>query len=291
MISIRSVRLIAGTAALGAGVVAMAVALDAATQAVAQAPQKVNIRLVSDLTPPPHPAAIAQVYFAEELAKLIPGSTVRSYYAGALYKIPEAVEAMTDGNLEMTWGQFGKSAQIEPYSIVVNGPMLLTTPGAMNQIEKFETYKFLVKRFADVHKVKIFGTGHLSMYIGIGARDRLKTLEDFKGKKLRSMGPAENVALETWGSSAVTMAFGDVPPAECGSGSSSGASRSTGSRGGRYLLTGRVPCSGMRSKPPRAATSFAAGSSGSARSPKWRAPAGQVRTQAGSRSISGRFSL
>jgi TRAP-type C4-dicarboxylate transport system substrate-binding protein len=213
MISIRSVRLIAGTAALGAGVVAMAVALDAATQAVAQTPQKVNIRLVSDLTPPPHPAAIAQVYFAEELAKLIPGSTVRSYYAGALYKIPEAVEAMTDGNLEMTWGQFGKSAQIEPYSIVVNGPMLLTTPGAMNQIEKFETYKFLVKRFADVHKVKIFGTGHLSMYIGIGARDRLKTLEDFKGKKLRSMGPAENVALETWGSSAVTMAFGDVPPA------------------------------------------------------------------------------
>ncbi|MGH6621767.1 MAG: TRAP transporter substrate-binding protein [Alphaproteobacteria bacterium] len=168
---------------------------------------------MSDLTPPPHPAAIAQVYFAEELAKLIPGSEVRSYYAGALYKIPEAVEAMTDGNLEMTWGQFGKTAQIDPYMIAVNGPMLLTTPGAMNQIENFETYKFLVKRFKDIHKVKIFGTGQLSMYIGVGAQQRLRTPEDFSGKKLRSMGPAENVALETWGASPVTMAFGDVPPA------------------------------------------------------------------------------
>ena len=213
MVSTRPARLIVGAMALvfattlttGAPLTSKALAADG--------PKKVTIRLVSDLTPPPHPAAIAQVYFAEELAKLIPGSEVRSYYAGALYKIPEAVEAMTDGNLEMTWGQFGKTAQIDPYMIAVNGPMLLTTPGAMNQIENFETYKFLVKRFNDIHKVKIFGTGQLSMYIGVGAQQRLKALDDFSGKKLRSMGPAENVALETWGASPVTMAFGDVPPA------------------------------------------------------------------------------
>ena len=53
---------------------------------------------------------------------------------------------------------------------------------------------------------------------------------------------------------------GPVEPAEeaalaSGSGSRSGARMSMSrSRGGRYLLTGRVPCSGMRSKPPRSAT-------------------------------------
>ena len=40
-------------------------------------------------------------------------------------------------------------------------------------------------------------------------------------------------------------------------------------RGGRYLLTGRVPCSGIRSMPPRSATSFETAECGSARSPKW----------------------
>jgi len=77
--------------------------------------------------------------------------------------VPEAVEAMTDGNLEMTWGQFGKSSQIDPYSSLLNGPMLVTTPGAMNAVDGFETYKFLAQRFAKVHGVKLFGTGHLSM--------------------------------------------------------------------------------------------------------------------------------
>ena len=206
----RPVQLMTGVVALGLG--ALAVTL-AAPAFAADKPQPVHIRFASDIVPPPHPAAIAQVYFGEELAKLIPGSTVRLYPAGSLYKIPEAVEAMTDGNLEMTWGQFGKTSQIDPYMSTVNGPMLLTTPGAMNQIEHFATYKALVKRFKDVHGIKIFGVGHLSMYIGIGGREPLRKLDEFAGKKLRSMGPAENVALERWGASAVTMAFGDVPPA------------------------------------------------------------------------------
>ena len=172
-----------------------------------------TIRIASDFSPPPHPAAISLEFFKEQLAKEIPGSDLKIYTAGALYKVPEAVEAMTDGNLEMTWGQFGKSSQIDPYSSLMNGPMLATTPGAMNAVDNFETYKFLKKRFADVHGIKLFGTGHLSLYVGVGAGQRLLKPDDFKGKKIRSTGPAENVALQAWGASAVTMAFGDVPPA------------------------------------------------------------------------------
>ncbi len=205
-----STRFITGAVTLGLG----ALVISAVQPAIAaDKPQPVNIRFASDIVPPPHPAAIAQVYFGEELEKAIPGSKVRIYPAGSLYKIPEAVEAMTDGNLEMTWGQFGKTSQIDPYMAAVNGPMLLTTPGAMNQLDNFSTFKALVKRFKDVHGIKIFGSGHLSMYIGVGGGVPLREVKDFAGKKLRSMGPAENVALESWGASAVTMAFGDVPPA------------------------------------------------------------------------------
>jgi TRAP-type C4-dicarboxylate transport system substrate-binding protein len=205
-----SIRFMTGAAVLGLGALAI---LAAQPAFAADKPQPVNIRFASDIVPPPHPASISQVYFGELLEKAIPGSKVRIYPAGSLYKIPEAVEAMTDGNLEMTWGQFGKTSQIDPYMAVVNGPMLLTTPGAMNQLDSFSTFKALVKRFKDVHGIKIFGSGHLSMYIGVGGGVPLREVKDFAGKKLRSMGPAENVALESWGASAVTMAFGDVPPA------------------------------------------------------------------------------
>ena len=177
---------------------ALASALLVPFAAQAQKPQPVNIRIASDLTGPPHPAAITMEYFAQRVVEVIPGSKVRTYYSGALYRIPEAVEAMTDGNLEMTWGQFGKSAQIEPYMSVVNGPMLMTTPGAMNQLDNFETYKFLAQRMSKLHGVKLFGTAHLSMFMGVGAGERILGPEDFVGKKIRSMGPAENAALSSW---------------------------------------------------------------------------------------------
>ena len=192
---------------------ALGSALLAPLAAPAQKPEPVTIRIASDITSPPHPAAITMELFAQRVGEMIPGSTVRIYYSGALYRIPEAVEAMTDGNLEMTWGQFGKSAQIEPYMSVVNGPMLMTTPGAMNQLDKFDTYKFLAERMSKQHGVKLFGTAHLSMFMGVGASERILGPEDFTGKKIRSMGPAENAALAKWTANPVTMSFGDVPPA------------------------------------------------------------------------------
>lgn len=179
----------------------------------APAAEPVNVRIVADLRGPPHPVGIAMEYFKARLAEEIPGSKVRTYYAGALYRIPEAIEAMTDGNLEMTWGQFGKSSQIEPYASVVIGAQLLSTPGAINQIDGFETFRMLQERFAKLHKVKIFASAHLSMYMGAGARFRLLKPGDFEGRKIRSMGPAENAALKAWGANPTTMAFGDVPPA------------------------------------------------------------------------------
>ena len=179
-----------------------------------QANAEVTIRLASDTAGLPHPAAIAMQRFKERVEAEIPGSSVRIFVSSSLYKIPEAMEAMTEGNLEMAWGQFGKTAQVDPYSNVVVGPMLLTTPGAINQLDNFETYKMLVSRFNDIHDVKLFGTAHLSFYMGVGAKaGRLIAPSDFADKKMRSMGPAENAMLSAFGANPTTMAFGDVPPA------------------------------------------------------------------------------
>lgn len=175
--------------------------------------QPVTIRLVADHPPSPHPAAISQGFFQKRLPEVIPGSELRVYHAGALYTVPEALEAMSEGNLEMTWGQFGKTAPADKWMNVVAGPMLMTTPGAMEQFDQLETVAVLKKRFAEVHDVKVFGTAHMSMYMGAGAKSRLQQPDDLKGLKIRSMGPAENAALGAWGASPVTMNFGDVPPA------------------------------------------------------------------------------
>lgn len=188
-------------------------AMTAVAASPASAVDPVTIRIASDHGYAPHPAAITEIFFGERLAEEIPGSVVRAFPQKSLYSVPAAVEAATNGELEMVWGQFGKTAQVDPYMSVVVGPMLLTTPGAMNDLENFETYKMLNDRFEKIHNIKLFGTAHLSFYMGAGSDSRLLTPEDFAGKKIRSMGPAENAALNAWGANPTTMAFGDVPPA------------------------------------------------------------------------------
>jgi TRAP-type C4-dicarboxylate transport system substrate-binding protein len=201
-----------GRLARRAGAMAGAAALAGAALATG-AQAEVTIRIASDTAGPPHPAGIAMEILKEKVEAAIPGSTVRIFVSSALYKNAEAIEAMTEGNLEMAWGQFGKTAVIEPFANVVVGPMLLTTPGAIEALDRFETLEMLKKRFNDVHDITIFGTAHLSFYMGAGSGQRLITPDDFAGKKMRSMGPAENAMLRSFGSNPTTMAFGDVPPA------------------------------------------------------------------------------
>lgn len=195
-----------------AGAFSSAIVLAAAALA-SSAQAEVTIRITTDTGGPPHPVAISLDKFKERVEEAIPGSEVRIFVSSALYKNPEAIEAMTEGNLEMAWGQFGKTAQIDPYMSAVVGPMLLTTPGAINSLDNFETVQMLAKRFNDIHDVKMFGTAHLSFYMGAGASERLLEPDDFANKKIRSMGPAENAMLSAFGANPTTMAFGDVPPA------------------------------------------------------------------------------
>src|SRR5688572_6750672 len=193
-------------------VLAAAVACLASAVALAQ-PKPVVLRFAADFPPPPHPAGLAMKYFADRLPQVIPGSEARLYYAGALYTIPEAFEAMRQGNLEMTWMQVGKAAPVEPWMMAVVGPGVLTTVGAVDSLEKTKTFQMLVDRLEKRQAIKVFGAGHMSFGMGVGGKRRYAKPEDFAGKKVRSMGPVENAVLESWRANPVVMAFGEVPTA------------------------------------------------------------------------------
>ncbi|MFZ9677968.1 MAG: TRAP transporter substrate-binding protein [Quisquiliibacterium sp.] len=197
---------------------AIALALGASflvpTSAIAQgAPKKVVLRFASDTPAPPHPAALAMKYFSERLPQVIPGSEARLYFASSLYTVPEAFEAMRQGNLEMTWMQIGKAAPVDPWMLSIVGPGILTTVGAVDSLDKTETYRMLVDRLGKTQRVKVFGVGHMSFGMGVGGKQRYASPGDFSGKKVRSMGPAENPVLASWKANPVVMGFGEVPSA------------------------------------------------------------------------------
>ncbi len=198
----------------GAAVAALALTWGLPDPAQAQdAPRKVVLRLAADFTPPPHPAGMAMKIFAERLALAIPGSEARLYYAGALYTIPEAFEAMRQGNLEMSWMQMGKAAPVDAWMMTVVGPGVLTTVGAVDNFEKTKTYQMLVDRLSKNQAIKVFGVGQMSFGMGVGGKKRYLKPADFAGRKVRSMGPVENPSLEAWKANPVVMAFGEVPSA------------------------------------------------------------------------------
>jgi TRAP-type C4-dicarboxylate transport system substrate-binding protein len=198
---------------VAAAALVCAVAASFAPSAGAQATKPVVLRFAADFPPPPHPAGLAMKHFADRLPQVIPGSEARLYYAGALYTIPEAFEAMRQGNLEMTWMQIGKAAPVDAWMMTVVGPGVLTTVGAVDNLEKTRTFQMLVDRLAQRQAIKVFGVGHMSFGMGVGGKKRYVRPEDFNGRKVRSMGPVENASLEAWKASPVVMGFGEVPNA------------------------------------------------------------------------------
>jgi TRAP-type C4-dicarboxylate transport system substrate-binding protein len=97
--------------------------------------------------------------------------------------------------------------------MTVVGPGILTTVGAVDKIDQTETFKTLAQRLEKNQAIKVFGAGHMSFGMGVGGKKRYLKAEDFNGRKVRSMGPAENPVLESWRANPVVMAFGEVPSA------------------------------------------------------------------------------
>ena len=178
-------------------------------------PNKVILRFAADFAAPPHPAGMALEYFAERLPQVIPGSEARLYYAGALYTIPEAFEAMRQGNLEMTWMQMGKAAPVDPWMMTVVGPGILTTVGAVDNAGEDQDLPDAGR--APGEEPGDQGVRRRADELRHGRR-RQEALPQARRlqrhARLRSMGPVENASLlESWKANPVVMAFGEVPTA------------------------------------------------------------------------------
>ena len=198
-----------------------AVAFAAATVMLAAAPtpakaelEKVIIRVSVDLPPPPHPTAIAMEWFKEQVESQFPeGSEVRNFYAGALYKDPDAMTAMTQGNLEMGWLVSGKTAATDIWMSIIGQPGVLTTVAAIHDLPNQATGKMLLNRLREKHFIEPFGFVDLSFALAIAGKERLLAMDSFQGKKIRTFAAAVNPVVASWGASPVVMSFGDVPSA------------------------------------------------------------------------------
>lgn len=176
--------------------------------------QKVIIRVSADLPPPPHPTAIAMEWFKKEVESTFPaGSEVRNFYAGALYKDPDAMSAMTQGNLEMGWLVTGKTAATDVWMSIIGQPGVLTTVAAIHDLPNQATGKMLLERLRKKHFIEPFAFVDLSFALAIAGKERLLAVDDFKGKKIRTFAAGVNPVVASWGASPVVMSFGDVPSA------------------------------------------------------------------------------
>jgi TRAP-type C4-dicarboxylate transport system substrate-binding protein len=180
------------------------------TGAGAEPPRPVLIRVAADFPPPPHPAAIALQAFAARLPEAIPGSEVRVYFAGELHSVPEAFQALKDGTLEFGWGQFGKTAIVEPWVHALLLPGVLNTVGSIDGLDGMATAQALFDRFDTVHGIRVLGTAHMSFAIGIAAKHRITGRDQLLGRHVRSMGAVDAAQLQAWGALPRMMAFGEV---------------------------------------------------------------------------------
>ena len=182
--------------------------------ATAESLQKVTIRISADIPPPPMPTSVAMEWFRKKVESEFPsGSKVRIYYAGALYKDPDAMTAMSQGNLEMGWLVSGKTAATDIWLSIVGQPGVLTTAGAVHDLINQPTGKMLQKRLKDKHNIEMFGFADISFALGMAGKQRLLTLKTMKDRKIRTFAAGVNPTVSSWGASPVVMSFGDVPSA------------------------------------------------------------------------------
>ena len=182
--------------------------------AKAESLQKVMIRISADIPPPPMPTSVAMEWFKQKVESEFPsGSKVRIYYAGALYKDPDAMTAMSQGNLEMGWLVAGKTAATDIWLSIPGQPGVLTTAGAVHDLINQPTGKMLQKRLKDKHNIEMFGFSDISFALGMAGKQRLLTLQTMKDRKIRTFAAGVNPTVSSWGASPVVMSFGDVPSA------------------------------------------------------------------------------
>lgn len=147
-----------------------------------------------------------------KLEELFPNAQVQIYQASSLYKPIETMNQLAVGNLEMG-AVDSDGAGWDPWCNIWAQPMVLSTVGAHMEYTNTEFAAFMEERMLD-KGIRVLGWMCESMLGGVGSSERLLTLDDMKGKKIRiSAALTQAPMVESWGGNPVAMAWGDVPSA------------------------------------------------------------------------------
>jgi C4-dicarboxylate-binding protein DctP len=191
------------TAALGAAAVLLAGGAEAAS---------VEIRFPGEYSAT-LPAGIANLEFQKIVQEKSNGEIeVKLFFDGSLYKGTDLLQAVLRGDVEM-------STLISPYWPAISPRLyIFELPYAFPTIDVFrkatEDSGFLSEAYAEVEEKGGVVLGILpNEYLVPGTRNPVRSHEDFKGLRLRSLGTVNLEILRNWGATPVSLTFTEVLPA------------------------------------------------------------------------------
>jgi TRAP-type mannitol/chloroaromatic compound transport system substrate-binding protein len=154
------------------------------------------------------------VHTAEEVEKLTDGRLIWEIHpGGALVPPMEGLKAVSDGVYDVNYGYAGMWIGKIPVA-----PLFSSVPGGFNSYDTLmwqehgggkELYQEMFDRYG--YKVKAFHGAPISMENFMWAKKPIRTLEDFKGLRMRMM-PLMGDVLTSHGLSVVFMPGGEIMP-------------------------------------------------------------------------------
>ena len=155
----------------------------------ASALDKVTIRFASDLTGPPHPAAISKEYFRELIEERLPGSKVQTFYAGALYNFENTLEGIADGIGDLGWvGTLWEPNKLPLQNVTFVMPFVTGNVKLAADIQNalHRDIPEMKQAFLDNNQIYL-GPQSIDDYV-IVSKTPINSVADMKGKKFYAPG-------------------------------------------------------------------------------------------------------
>lgn len=188
-------------ARIGLCVLLVAAALAVGTRDAAA--QEIKLKL-SHFLPPAHNHHVNVIVpWVEEVKKRTNGKVEITIFPGAsLCKPPQQYECARDGIADISWGVTGWTPGRFPMSSVVELPFMHRTAAVGSQMLADLWGKYLNKEYDDVHVLymNVHPAGHIHTH-----SKPIRTLEDFKGMKVRTPTAVVGDLLDMLGATKVGM--------------------------------------------------------------------------------------
>jgi TRAP-type C4-dicarboxylate transport system substrate-binding protein len=138
------------------------------------------------------------------------------YHSAQLYKGKDEPKALKIGTLQMAVPGIWLLDAIDRHASITSLPMFYGLPDeVLTRLIDMEVGKSLSERFEKKLDVKILGRWYWHGNSGVGTKNKpIRTLEDWKGQKIRVAGGAANaLRLEAFGAKTMLIPWPDVPMA------------------------------------------------------------------------------